>query len=131
MFSLSDEEIWSSGEDSIVRLFNLQGTLLKSIKSKSGNRPSDIAVTERGHLIYSDPNDRSINMVQNSNTKITKRIRLLEFIPLNICSACFDDLLVMMVRDDNKESKVVRYSEFKEKHSVQFNAMGQIVQSNI
>lgn len=125
VFCLSDEEIWSSGEDSIVRLFNLQGTLLKSIKTKSGNRPSDIAVTERGHLIYSDPNDRSVNVVQNSNTKITKKIRLLEFIPLNICSACFDDLLVMMVRDDNKESKVVRYSEFKEKHSIQFNAMGQ------
>lgn len=130
MFCLSDEEIWSSGKDSIVRLFNLQGTLLKSIKTKSGNRPSDIAVTERGHLIYSDPNDRSVYMVQTSNTKITKKIRLLEFIPLNICSACFDDLLVMMVRDDNKESKVVRYSEFKEKHSIQFNAMGQPLYSS-
>lgn len=73
MFCLSDEEIWSNGEDSIVRLFNLQGTLLKSVKTKSGNRPSDIAETERGHLIYSDPNDISVNMVQNSNTKITKR----------------------------------------------------------
>lgn len=57
-------------------------------------------------------------MVKNLNIKIIKKIRLLEFIFFNICSVCFDDFLVMMVRDYNKEVKVVWYFEFKEKYSI-------------
>lgn len=116
----SDEEIWSSGEDSIIRLFNLQGKLLTSIQTKSGKRPSDIAVTKKGHLIYTDPSDRSVNMIQK--TKIRKKIRFMEFIPINICCTFFEDLLVMMVKHDYTESKVVRYSsEFKETQSIPDN----------
>lgn len=100
-----------SGDDSIIRLFNLQGKLLTSIQTKSGKRPSDITVTKSGHLICTVPSDRYVNMVQN--TKISKKIRLMEFIPINICYTLFDDILVMMVKHDNTESMVARYSAFK------------------
>lgn len=63
MFCLSDEEIWLSGEDSIVRFFNFLGILLKLIKFKLGNRLLDIVMIERGYLIYLDFNDRLVNMV--------------------------------------------------------------------
>lgn len=88
------------------------GKLLTPIQTKSVKTTSDIAVTKRGHLIYTDPSDRYVKMVQN--TKISEKIRLMEFIPINICYTLFDDLLVMMVKHDNTESKVVRYSAFKE-----------------
>lgn len=88
------------------------GKLLTPIQTKSVKTTSDIAVTKRGHLIYTDPSDRYVKMVQN--TKISEKIRLMEFIPINICYSLFDDLLVMMVKHDNTESKVVRYSAFKE-----------------
>lgn len=45
-------------------------------------------------------------------------MRLMEFIPINICCTLFDDLLVMMVKHDNTESKAVRYSAFKKTHSI-------------
>lgn len=88
------------------------GKPLTPIQTKSVKTTSDIAVTKRGHLIYTDPSDRYVKMVQN--TKISEKIRLMEFIPINICYTLFDDLLVMMVKHDNTESKVVRYSAFKE-----------------
>lgn len=101
----------TSGDDSIIRLFNLQRKLLTSIQTKSGKRPSDITVTKIGHLICTVPSDRYVNMVQN--TKISKKIRLMEFIPINICYTLFNDILVMMVKHDNTESMVARYSAFK------------------
>lgn len=111
------ENSWSSsGDDRILSLFNLQGKLLTSIQTKSGRRPSDITVTKRGRLICTVPSDRSVNMVQN--TKISKKIGLMEFIPINICYTLFDDLLVMMIKHDNTESKVVRYSIFKATQSI-------------
>ncbi|XP_062614793.1 uncharacterized protein LOC134276563, partial [Saccostrea cucullata] len=56
---LNDEEIWTSGDDSIMKLFSFnQGSLLKSIRTKSGNRPYDIAVTKCRDLIYTDYIDK-------------------------------------------------------------------------
>ncbi|XP_062599592.1 uncharacterized protein LOC134261149, partial [Saccostrea cucullata] len=57
---LSDEEIWTSGNDSTMKLYSInQGSLLKSIKTKSGSRPEDIAVTKSGDLVYTDYSDRT------------------------------------------------------------------------
>ncbi|XP_062579213.1 uncharacterized protein LOC134241146 [Saccostrea cucullata] len=45
---LGDKEIWTSGGDSTMELYSInQGSLLKSITTKSGNRPCDIEVTKR------------------------------------------------------------------------------------
>lgn len=55
------------------------------------------------------------------NKIICKKIRLMEFIQINICYTFFDDLLVMFVKHDNTEFKVVRYSEFKETQSIPEN----------
>lgn len=45
----------------------------------------------------------------------------MEFIQINICCTFFDDLLVMFVKHDNTELKVVPYSEFKETQSIPEN----------
>jgi hypothetical protein len=46
-----------------MKLFNLHGKLLKSVQTKSGNEPWDIAVTRDGDLVYTDPDDKTVNLV--------------------------------------------------------------------
>ncbi|XP_062621768.1 uncharacterized protein LOC134283329 [Saccostrea cucullata] len=117
---LIDEEIWTSGTDNTMNLFSIsQGSLLKSIKTKSGNEPSYIAVTKSGDLVYTDYLYRTVNIVKNE--KIEKVIRLLQnWKPKGVCSTSSGDLLVIMSNDDNNQTKVVRYfgSTERTNHSV-------------
>lgn len=78
---LSDERIWTIGQSNAMKLHNLQGLLLGSIKTKSGNAPEDIEVTKRGKIVYTDPKDKSINMVDN---EIETVIKLTEWRPLKV-----------------------------------------------
>lgn len=64
--ALTDTKIWTCGEDKTMKIYNLQGELIKSIRTKSKNTPSDIEVTRSGNLVYADYNDLSINIVQNA-----------------------------------------------------------------
>ena len=124
---LSDNDLWTSNEN-IMRLFNLQGKLLKSVQTKSGNTPYDIAVTQSQHLVYTDRNDRSINIVKSAH--IQPIIRLRWWRPLHLCSTSSGDLLVSMISDDGKQSKVVRYSASIEKQSIQWDDQGQPLYSS-
>lgn len=51
---LSDRDSWIYGEDILIRLYNLEGNLVKAIKTKSKNVPEDITVTRNGELVYTD-----------------------------------------------------------------------------
>ncbi|XP_022309164.2 uncharacterized protein LOC111114911 [Crassostrea virginica] len=118
---LSDEEIWTCGGNKIMKLYNLKGELLKSVTTKSGNMPSDIAVTRSGGLVYADW-DRSINLV--SGTQKQTLIILLGWRPLRLCSTSSGDLLVIMTSNDGKQTKVVRYSGSTEKQTIQQDDQG-------
>ncbi|XP_062596403.1 pyrin-like [Saccostrea cucullata] len=83
---LSDEEIWTHEGNKIMKLHNLQGKLLKSIQTKSGKMPRDIAVTRSGDLVYTSPDTRTVNIVKND--QIQEVIRLQgENRNLDICVA--------------------------------------------
>nr|XP_022299448.1 uncharacterized protein LOC111108136 isoform X2 [Crassostrea virginica] len=125
---LSDSKLWTSGSDKIVRLYNLQGELLKSVLTKSGNWPGDVAVTPSGEMVYTDPRDSSVYIVKKKKIKLL--IRLHGWKPLQVCATSSGELLVSMTSDDNKQTKVVRYSESTEKQAIQLDDEGQPLYSS-
>ncbi|XP_062595935.1 tripartite motif-containing protein 2-like [Saccostrea cucullata] len=119
---LSDEEIWTSGNDNTMKLYSMnQGSLLKSITTKSGKWPSDIVVTKSGDLVYTDTIERTVNIMKNE--KIEEVIRLQNWGPKGVCGTSSGDLLVIMDSDDCK-TKVVCYSGSTEKHTILFDDEG-------
>lgn len=119
---VSGDEVWTCGWDNIIRLYNLQGVLMKSIQTKSGNWPEDITMTRVGELVYIDSKDRSVNILKNSliETLVKRWARH----PTSVCCTSSDDLLVVLTRIDFRQTKVVRYSGSTEKQSIQFDDIG-------
>ncbi|XP_061177451.1 uncharacterized protein LOC133186235 [Saccostrea echinata] len=118
---LGDEEIWTRGNDTVMNLYNLQGKMLKSVLTKSGEWPHDIAVMQTGELVYTDPNTRSVNVVRNELSE--EVIKLEDWEPNGICITFSGELLVTMFSDD-AQSKTVRYSGSTEKQTLQFDDQG-------
>ncbi|XP_062613777.1 uncharacterized protein LOC134275509 [Saccostrea cucullata] len=116
---LSEEEIWTSGEVSDMKCFNIQGILIKTDKIKSRDWPCDIAVTGDGGLVYSDGTRKTVNKVKNGQTE--EMISLWDWSPSNICITSSGDLLVTMFSDDKTQSKVVCYSGSTKKQTIQFD----------
>ncbi|XP_048752606.1 E3 ubiquitin-protein ligase TRIM36-like [Ostrea edulis] len=114
---LSEDQVWTCGENKTMKLLNLQSKLLTSIQTKSGETPEDIAVTRDGDLVYTDSNN--INLIKNK--KIQTVITLQGWRPHGVCCTTANDLLVTMYSDDGEQSKVVRYSGSTEKQSIQFD----------
>nr|XP_022292749.1 uncharacterized protein LOC111103640 [Crassostrea virginica] len=90
-----------------MKLYNLKGEVLKSVQTKSGDRPKDIPETRNGGLVYPDRGDRSVNL-----------------------STASGDLLVIMESDDEEQTKVVRYSGSTETQTIQWDDHGKPLYSS-
>ncbi|XP_022295770.2 uncharacterized protein LOC111105703 [Crassostrea virginica] len=121
---LNEEHIWTSEQNAEIKCFNIQGVLQKTIRTKSGGWPNDIAVDRDGALLYSDSETRTVYRVKNDQTD--EIITLQGLKPKNMCVTSSGDLLVTMYSDDVKtQSKVVRYSGSTVKQTIQFDEEGQ------
>ncbi|XP_056000367.1 uncharacterized protein LOC125656248 [Ostrea edulis] len=119
---LSEEEFWTSAYVSDMKCFNVQGTVIDTIKTKSGKWPNDIAVTSDGGLVYSDGRTKTVNKVKSGQTE--EVIRLQGWKPINLCVTSSGDLLATMYSVDLTQSKVVRYSGSTEKQTIQYDDEG-------
>ncbi|XP_056002721.1 uncharacterized protein LOC130049326 [Ostrea edulis] len=126
---LSEEQVWTRGDNNTMKLLNLSGNLLTSIKTKSMNWPRDITLGRDGGLVFTEPMNRTVNLVKNK--QIQTVIRLQGWIPYYLCSTSSDDLLVTMMSDDSKQSKIVRYSGSTEKQTIQFDGEGRPLYSSL
>ncbi|XP_056007651.1 E3 ubiquitin-protein ligase Midline-1-like [Ostrea edulis] len=124
---LSEDQVWTRGENNTMKLLNLQSKLLTSIQTKSGGQPRDIAVTRDGDLVYIDYYYNTINLIKNK--QIQTVITLQGWRPLYVCCTAGNDLLVTMISDDYNY-KVVRYSGSTEKQSIQFDDQGRPLYSS-
>nr|XP_034317457.1 uncharacterized protein LOC117686520 [Crassostrea gigas] len=118
---LNDGMLWTNGMTNDIKCF-IAGSLLQTMKAKSGERPSDIAVDGDGDLLYSDRKTGTVNKVNNGQTE--EPIRLQGWEPGKLCVTSTCDLLVTMYSDDKTQSKVVRYSGSTEKQTIQFDDEG-------
>lgn len=121
---VSNNEFWICGNDNVMRLYNHQGHLVKSIQTKSGNIPKDTAVTRSGDLVYTDPENFTVSIVKN-NTQIHDLIKLRNRKPLYVCCSSLGDFLVVIDDLTENKSKVMRYSGSTGKQAIQFNAEGE------
>lgn len=55
--NLTADEVWTYGRDIMLRLYNHNGVLVKSLQTKSWKIPGDIVVTQSGELFYTDPSE--------------------------------------------------------------------------
>lgn len=116
---LNDDEIWTISYDRALRLYNLkEGELLKSIKTSAWCIPYGLALTGCGDLIFADSFYRTLNIVKKTKSQVVMSLQ--GWTPQGVCSTSSGDLLVLMVTDGQQE-KVVRYSGFTEKQSIQFD----------
>lgn len=117
---LTDKKIWTRGISNIIKLYNLQGELLRSIRTKSEQMPRDITVSENGYLVYTDFFDRTLNILKNK--QILEVMRLQRWRPLRVNSTFSGDLLVTMVGDKKKRTKIVRCEYSIEKQTFLFDS---------
>lgn len=114
---LSDEEMWIHGQNNIMTLYNIYGETLNSIVTKSGFGPWNIALTKTGNFLYTDINDKTVNLVKNK--EVHQMIKLQGLVPLFLCSTSSDDLLVTMYCAISKRTKIVRYHGYIERQIIQ------------
>lgn len=106
----------------LMKLYNLQGKLLKSIQTKSSvNVSSGIAVTKSGYLVYTNDVNKTVNVFNYKH--MVEVIRLVGWTPRNVCVSSSDNLLVIMNSDDY-QTRVVRYYGSKEGQIIQLNQQG-------
>nr|XP_022302401.1 uncharacterized protein LOC111110271 [Crassostrea virginica] len=120
---LNEEQIWTSGRTADIKCFNIQGVLQKTIQTKSGRAPNDIAVDRDRALLYIEWITRRVYKVKNDQTE--EIITLQGWRPNNLCFTSSGDLLVTMFSDDGTRSKVVRYSGSTVTQTIQFDDEGQ------
>nr|XP_022295769.1 E3 ubiquitin-protein ligase Midline-1-like [Crassostrea virginica] len=120
---LNEEQIWTSGRTDVIKCFNIQGVLQKTVKTKTGAWPLDIAVDRDGALLYAYWETRTVYKVKNDQTE--EIITLQGWKPSNLCVTSSGDVLLTMYRDDYTQSKIVRYSGSTVKQTIQFDDKGQ------
>jgi hypothetical protein len=105
-----------------MKLLNIRGEVLTSTQTKTESYPGDITVARDRDLVYTDYRNNTVHLVRDEETRTV--ITLQGWEPFCTCCSEASDLLVTMVSSDGEQSKVVRYTDFIEKQTIQFDEEG-------
>ncbi|XP_062602488.1 uncharacterized protein LOC134264208 [Saccostrea cucullata] len=124
---LNEDEIWICGNTGDLKCFNIHSSLKRVVKTKSENYANDLTLNHYGDISYTDSTSRTVNKVRNGHTE--EVIKLQEWDSKQLCFTSYGDLLVTMFSAEKSQSKVVRYSDFLEKQTIQFDENGRSLYS--
>nr|XP_034324676.1 uncharacterized protein LOC105343899 isoform X2 [Crassostrea gigas] len=122
---LGNDMVFTTGNNCTIESIKLTiigGSCVQHTRIESGNRSWDITLDRDGHLVYTDREKQTINLLKNKKTNVF--LTLKNWRPVNICSTLYGDLLAIMDSCDQKHTRVVRYSGTAEKQSIQFDEKG-------
>ena len=121
VFLSNDNQFWTRGHNEVMKLYNLEGKLVKCVRNESGDKPLLIAVTLDGNLVYTDLSQSSINVVKDNTLQPLIKRKGWWWIPLSVCCSSSGDILAIMTKmfhNDFLGSSVFRYTDFKKKQCI-------------
>ncbi|XP_061186636.1 uncharacterized protein LOC133194746 [Saccostrea echinata] len=111
-------EAWICGESKNICRIDLHGFQKEAVTATCKYFPGDIAVTKNGELLYSDINNRTINIVRKGISETLLPIPK-EWYPYTLCFTRSGDILVGMFTADNRHHKIVRYQGLEVKQEIE------------
>ncbi|XP_048740317.2 uncharacterized protein LOC125654400 [Ostrea edulis] len=102
------DEVWVSGKDKIIRRVDIHGSVRDTVTTTCLDWPNDITVTRQGELVYSDANNRTVNIVRHGRTE-TLITTPQGWHPGRLCCTKSGDILVSMYTTDFSQHKIARY----------------------
>uniref|UniRef100_K1PSP5 DNA damage-binding protein 1 n=1 Tax=Magallana gigas TaxID=29159 RepID=K1PSP5_MAGGI len=108
---MENGELWVHGTDNSIMRIDRNHRKLERIKTMSFDGNVGITLKQEGELVYTDFEDRSVNILKKSQTHAV--IRLSGWKPRDVCATLEGDLLVSMTSDDEKTAKIVKYRNTK------------------
>lgn len=111
-------EAWVCGEKQTITRIDLEGGVKETVTTKCLYWPDDIAVINRGELIYSDSDGKTVNIVRSGRAE-TLITATLGWKPHILCCTKSGGILVSM--SSGRHNKIIRYEE---------NQISQIIEKN-
>ncbi|XP_062583959.1 E3 ubiquitin-protein ligase TRIM71-like [Saccostrea cucullata] len=105
---VESNKAWINGQDKMITCVDIHSAVQDTVTSTCKYLPNDITVTRQGELIYSDSNNRTLNIVRDG--KIETQITTPRgWHPDGLCCTRSGDILVSMFTADRSHRKIVRY----------------------
>ncbi|XP_048740876.2 uncharacterized protein LOC125654829 [Ostrea edulis] len=110
------DEAWVSGKDKTIRCVDIHGSVIWDFAT-SQDWPNDITVTKQEELVYSDYNNRTVNIIRHRRTE-TLITTPRGWHPDKLCCTKSGNILISMVTTDFSQHKIVRYQEHTVKQEI-------------
>ncbi|XP_061186768.1 uncharacterized protein LOC133194883 [Saccostrea echinata] len=107
------DKAWVSGENNTVDCLDINGSILETVSCKT--HPEDISVTKNGELIYSDYENKTVDIVKHGKTEVLITTQK-DWNPARLTSTKSGDILVSLYNGD--QNKIVRYQGQKVKQEI-------------
>lgn len=121
---LGSSGAWVSGIDDVIEAWSMDDkrSVRDIFQTESGRRPTDLALSLDGRIVYTDHFRKKILKYKNRQVKTVLLFR--KWSPSGICYTSSGDLLVGLSNADYSEKKIRRYYGKKIRQVIQFDQKG-------